>query len=94
MPEMLKYPPFKQELLKQWGEIRDKLPELINYINEQREYLRIAAQANWHIHEQNLIDDNRRENSDEFIPSDEAIDRMIQYLRLKWEFIDNNIANL
>ena len=56
--------------------------------------MRISAQANWFIHEQNLIDDNRRENGDEFIPSDEAIDRMIQYLRLKWEFIDNNIANL
>ena len=66
----------------------------MDYINQQREYLRLSAQANWNIHEQNLIDDNRRENSDEFIPSDEAIDRMIQYLQVKWVFIDNNIANL
>ena len=94
MSEMLKYPPFKEELLRQWAQIRDKLPELIDYINQQREYLRLSAQANWNIHEQNLIDDNRRENSDEFIPSDEAIDRMIQYLQVKWVFIDNNIANL
>ena len=94
MPEMLKYPPFKQELIKQWNSIKGYLPQLIDYINQEREYMRISAQANWFIHEQNLIDDNRRENGDEFIPSDEAIDRMIQYLRLKWEFIDNNIANL
>ena len=94
MPEMLKYPPFKQELIKQWNSIKGYLPQLIDYINQQREYMRLSAQANWHIHEQNLIDDNRRENSDEFIPSDEAIDRMIQYLRLKWEFIDKNIADL
>ena len=26
--------------------------------------------------------------------SDEAIDRMIEYLRLKWDFIDKNLANL
>ena len=94
MPEMLKYPPFKEELIKQWNLIKGCLPELIGYINQEREYMRISAQANWHMHEQNLIDDNRRENGDEFIPSDEAIDRMIEYLRLKWEFIDKNIANL
>jgi hypothetical protein len=94
MPMMLKYPPFKQELLKQWNEIKGMLPQLIDYINEQRVYMQISAQTNWTMHEQNLIDDNRRENGDEFIPSNEAIDRMISYLKAKWEFIDKNIANL
>ena len=94
MPQMLKYPPFKEELMRQWNSIKGYLPDLIDYINKEREYMRKSAQVNWDMHEQNLIDDNRRENGDEFIPSDEAIDRMIEYLRLKWNFIDKNLANL
>lgn len=94
MPEMLKYPPFKEELIKQWKSIRGCLPELISYINQEREYLRLSASANWAMHEQNLIDDDRRENGDEFIESEKAIDRMIEYLKAKWEFIDQNIAHL
>ena len=80
--------------MSQWNSIKGYLPDLIDYINKEREYMRKSAQVNWDMHEQNLIDDNRRENGDEFIPSDEAIDRMIEYLRLKWDFIDKNLANL
>ena len=43
---------------------------------------------------QNLIDDNRHENGDENIPWDEALDRMIQYLEYKWEFMSQNITKL
>ena len=94
MPEMLKYPPFKEELMKQWKSIRGCLPELISYINAEREYMRLSASVNWSMHEQNLIDDDRRENGDEFIESEKAIDRMIEYLKAKWEFIDQNLVHL
>lgn len=93
-PQMRKYAPYRETLIKQWEEIQPLLPELINYINEQREYMRLSAEANWFIHEQNLIDDNRRENGDEFIESDSAIDRMIEYLEQKWVFVENNIRDL
>ena len=93
-PQMRKYAPYRETLIKQWEEIQPLLPELINYINEQREYMRLSAEANWFIHGQNLIDDNRRENGDEFIASDSAIDRMIGYLEQKWAFVESNIRNL
>ena len=93
-PQMRRYAPYKETLIQQWEEIEPLLPELINYINEQREYMRYSAEANWYIHHQNLIDDNRRENGDESIASDSAIDRMIEYLEKKWEFVRNNIHNL
>ena len=84
----------KEELIKQWKSIRGCLPELISYINQEREYMRLSASVNWAMHEQNLIDDDRRENGDEFIESEKAIDRMIEYLKAKWEFIDQNIVHL
>jgi hypothetical protein len=56
--------------------------------------MRLSAEANWFVHGQNLIDDNRRENGDEFIASDSAIDRMIGYLEQKWAFVESNIRNL
>ncbi len=91
---MRRYAPYKEILIQQWKEIEPLLPELINYINEQREYMRHSAEANWYIHDKNLVDDNRRENGDEFIASDSAIDRMIEYLETKWEFVSKNIHNL
>ena len=93
-PEMRQYAPYREILLQQWKEIEPLLPELIDYINEQREYMRYSAEANWYIHDKNLVDDNRRENGDEFIASDSAIDRMIEYLEQKWAFVSNNIHSL
>ena len=93
-PQMRRYAPYKEILIQQWKEIEPLLPELINYINEQREYMRYSAEANWYIHDKNLVDDNRRENGDEFIASDSAIDRMIEYLETKWEFVSKNIESL
>jgi hypothetical protein len=56
--------------------------------------MRHSAEANWFIHEQNLKDDESHQNGDEYIPSDMAIDRMIEYLYLKWDYVENNIRNL
>lgn len=94
MPMMFKYPPFKAELYKQWKILQPLLPELIEFINDEHEKLRRSAHLNWEMHEINLIEDNRRENGDEFIPSDDAVKRMIEYLELKWDFISANIENL
>ena len=93
-PQMRKYQPYREELVRQWEAVQPLLPDLINYINEQREYMRHSAEANWFIHEQNLKDDERHQNGDEYIPSDMAIDRMIEYLHLKWDYVENNIRNL
>ena len=94
MPMMLKYPPFKEELCRQWKILEPLLPELIAFINSERERLCKSAKLNWDIHHKNLIDDNRTENGDEFLSSDSAIDIMIDYLKNKWEFISNNIEKL
>lgn len=93
-PQMRKYKPYREELVRQWEAVQPLLPDLINYINEQREYMRHSAEANWFIHEQNLKDDESHQNGDEYIPSDMAIDRMIEYLHLKWDYVENNIRNL
>ena len=93
-PQMRKYQPYREELVRQWEAVQPLLPDLINYINEQREYMRHSAEANWFIHEQNLKDDESHQNGDEYIPSDMAIDRMIEYLYLKWDYVENNIRNL
>ena len=95
LPEMLRYRPYKDELVRQWRTYLEPiLPDLLQYIEERRETLRRSANANWRIHDQNLIDDGRKENGDEQIPWDDAIDRMIQYLELKWEFMSQNITKL
>ncbi|MBQ6988305.1 MAG: CotH kinase family protein [Alistipes sp.] len=93
-PQMRKYEPYREELIRQWEAVQPLLPDLINYINEQREYMRYSAEANWYIHEQNLKDDQSNQNGDEYIPSDSAIDRMIEYLYIKWDYVENNIRNL
>ena len=93
-PQMRKYKPYREELIRQWEAVQPLLPDLINYINEQREYMRHSAEANWFIHEQNLKDDESHQNGDEYIPSDMAIDRMIEYLYMKWDYVDKNIRNL
>lgn len=93
-PQMRKYKPYREELVRQWEAVQPLLPELINYINEQREYMRLSAEANWFIHGQNLKDDESNQNGDEYIPSDDAIDRMIEYLYTKWEYVENNIRDL
>ncbi|MBR4996018.1 MAG: CotH kinase family protein [Alistipes sp.] len=93
-PQMRKYKPYRDELVRQWEQVKPLLPELIKYINEQREYMRVSAEANWYIHAQNLKDDNSNQNGDEFIPSDDAIDRMIEYLHIKWDFVEKNIRSL
>ena len=54
----------------------------------------LSLQANRDIHEQNLKDDQSHQNGDEYIPSDSAIDRMIEYLYTKWDYVENNIRNL
>jgi hypothetical protein len=56
--------------------------------------MRYSAEANWFIHEQNLKDDQSNQNGDEYIPSDMAIDRMIEYLEIKWNYIEQNLKNL
>ncbi len=95
LPEMLTYRPYKNEMVNQWRTyLEPYLPDLLQYIEERREVLRRSAEANWSIHDQNLIDDNRKENGDEQIPWDDALDRMIQYLELKWEFMSQNITKL
>ncbi len=95
LPEMLRYRPFRTELISQWRNILEPLlPELLEYVEQQREYLRLSAEANWRLHDQNLIDDGRRENGDEQLESDVAIDRMVTYLHQKWVFISRNITSL
>ena len=95
LPEMLRYRPFEQEMVRQWREVVEPLlPDLLQYIEEQRVYLRRSAEENWSLHEPNLLTDGRHENGDEQIPWDDALDRMINYLNLKWAFMSRNIGNM
>lgn len=94
MPMMLKYEPFRETLKNVWADIEPLLPELIDYIEEQNAYLEKSATLNWLLYDKCLIEDNRTENGDEFLPPVVAKDMMIGYLRTKWKFISDNIDNL
>ena len=94
MPMMLEYEPFREILKSAWLEIEPLLPELIAYVEEQHAFLKKSATLNWQLYDSCLIEDNRTENGDEFLPSSVAKDMMIEYLYAKWAFISANIDNL
>ena len=94
MPEMLKYEPFRETLKEVWSRIKPMLPELIAFIEQEGRLIELSEKLNWEIHNKNLIEDNRTENCDEFVSPQVARMMMIDYLKAKWEFIDNNLENI
>lgn len=94
MPEMLKYEPFRETLKEVWSRIKPMLPELIAFIEQEGRLIELSEKLNWEIHNKNLIEDNRTENGDEFVSPQAARIMMIDYLKAKWEFIDNNLENI
>jgi hypothetical protein len=94
MPEMLKYEPFREKLKEVWSRIKPMLPELISFIEQEGRRIELSEKINWEIHNKNLIEDNRTENGDEFVSPQAARMMMIDYLKAKWEFIDNNLENI
>ena len=91
---MLKYEPFRETLKEVWSRIKPMLPELIAFIEQEGRLIELSEKLNWEIHNKNLIEDNRTENGDEFVSPQAARIMMIDYLKAKWEFIDNNLENI
>ena len=94
MPYLLRDQTFVDMVKERWNMLYPKLPSVFEFIDEEIEYMQYSEDENWAIHEQNLIDDNRRENGDEFIPWRDAVDRMREYLEIKIAWMNTQIKNL
>lgn len=94
MPYLMKDPQFVETLKERWNLLYPKLSSVYDFIDQEIEYMQYSQDENWAIHEQNLIDDNRRENGDEFIPWRDAVDRMREYLEIKIAWMNGQIKNL
>ena len=94
MPYLLKDQTFVDAVKERWALLYPKLPSVFEFIDAEQEYMQYSEDENWAIHEQNLIDDNRRENGDEFIPWRNAVDRMREYLRIKIPWMNTQIKNM
>lgn len=94
MPYLLKDQTFVDAVKERWALLYPKLTSVFEFIDAEQEYMQYSEDENWAIHEQNLIDDNRRENGDEFIPWRNAVDRMREYLRIKIPWMNTQIKNM
>lgn len=94
IPFLWECPEFKATVKAHWDLYKPHFYEIQSrYIDEQEEYLRKSAEANWAIHHQNLIDDGRRENGDETLSSTEAIQRMREVLKSRLDWLDTRFAD-
>lgn len=74
---------FRQQVRERWNVLYPKLQtDVLNYIDEQEAYLKYSAEANWAMYDL----EERSENGDEHIPSEDAIERMRTVFegRIKW----------
>ena len=64
-----------------------------NYITKQEEYLKLSVEKNWTIHNQNLIDDGRRDNGDEALSYSAAFVRLRNVLNNRLSWLDTQFAD-
>ena len=82
---------FKSHVKKHWYKHKEGFYKVLNFIDEQQRYLRESAQINWQITD--LKKTNESSNGDEYIPSDEAIERMRTSLKNKLDYMESRIKN-
>lgn len=88
-PALLKDPKFRERLVERWEMQKDRFRQLPAYIDGMAEYLSLSQAVNqvmWPI--------DNKENGDETMSYNAAVERMKKAFTDKWEWMDANIRNL
>ncbi len=88
-PALLQDEKFRARLVERWDAQKDTFKQLADYIDGTAERIRVSEGYN-----QSLWPITNRENGDEEMTFQEAVDRMRQAFLDKWEWMDKNIKNL
>ncbi len=86
-PALQKDPKFQARLVERWNARKAALKKLPDYIDSQVDYLRVSESVN-----QQLWPISNRENGDETMTFQQAVDRMKKSFLDKWEWMDENIG--
>ena len=90
-PALLKDSDFRNRLVERWNLQKDALKGLTEYIDQMADLIRTSEETN---HAMWPIASWQTENGDENMTFQEAVDRMKKGFLDKWEWMDQNIANL
>jgi hypothetical protein len=86
-PALRKDPKFRARLVERWNARKSALKKLPDYIDSQADYLRVSESVN-----QQMWPISNRENGDETMTFQQAVDRMKKSFLDKWEWMDENIG--
>jgi len=86
-PALQKDPKFRERLVERWNARKAALKKLPEYIDTQAEYLRVSESVN-----QEMWPISNRENGDETMTFQQAVDRIKKAFLDKWEWMDGNIS--
>lgn len=89
-PYLLKDDKFKQRLIEIWDERKNEFKGLSEYLDKMTEYLALSAGANhkmWPLGDQ-------KQNGDEDLSFEYAVDRMKEGFEAKWNWMDRNISKI
>ena len=87
-------PEFRTTVKAHWDKYKAGFRNVAdNYITKQEEYLKLSVEKNWTIHNQNLIDDGRRDNGDEALSYSAAFVRLRNVLNNRLSWLDTQFAD-
>ena len=86
---LLKDEKFRARLLERWELYKNDLKKLPEYLDAQADYIRLSEQYN-----QTMWPIDNKENGDEKMTFQQAVDRAKQAFLDKWNWMDKNIKNL
>lgn len=92
--DLVKYDPqFKARLLQRWNQYKNIWKEgLPAYIDQMANYIRLSESYNWS--KWGLNNPNGKQNGDEDLSFQEAVNAMKQAFLIRWQWMDDNLPNL
>lgn len=88
-PKLLKDERFRTRMLERWAQQKNTLKDLPTYIDGMADRIRVSEGVN-----QQMWPISNRENGDEEMTFQQAVDRMKKSYLDKWTWMDRNIGNL
>ena len=87
---------FRSEMVQIWNDTKDGLHKLPEYIEQQRDYIKLSAEFDgemwWNTPEHG--NEHQNQNGELNMSFDDAVTRIMNCFNTKWGFINDNIANL
>lgn len=92
--DLVKYDPqFKARLKQRWNQYKNVWKEgLPAYIDQMANYIRLSESYNWS--KWGLNNPNGKQNGDEDLSFQEAVNAMKQAFQIRWQWMDENLPNL